>query len=109
MSKLTAKAVENAAPKTKEYKLADGSGLYLRVRPSGAKSWLFCFRLPGDRRLIPMTIGTLNDLSLKNARAKLPELRQLVSEGIDPRSARAASKAKNAQAITMQKLFEIWI
>ncbi|MDP3268733.1 MAG: Arm DNA-binding domain-containing protein [Legionella sp.] len=49
MGKLTAKAVENAAPRDKEYKLHDCAGLFLRVRPSGAKSWLFSYRLPGDK------------------------------------------------------------
>lgn len=69
MNKLTAKRVENAAAKTKEYKLSDGGGLYLRVRNTGAKSWLFCFRLPGDRRLISMTLGSIIDLSLKKKHA----------------------------------------
>ena len=109
MSKLTAKRVENTMPKQREYKLADGNGLYLRVRTTGAKSWLFCFRLPNDRRLISMTLGSVNDLSLKQARTKLPELRKLVTEGIDPRTARAAVKAENSQAITMQTLFDAWI
>jgi integrase len=109
MSKLTAKHVENAKPKEREYKLADGSGLYLRVRATGAKSWLFCFRLPNNRRLISMTIGSVNDLSLKEARVSLPELRKLVAEGIDPRKARAAIQTENSQAITMQMLFNAWI
>jgi len=109
MGKLSTKAVENVKPKTNEYKLSDGDGLYLRVRSSGAKSWLFRFRLPGNRQLITMTLGSLNDLSLKNARAKLTELRTMVSEGIDPRTARAAVKAENSQAITMQTLFDAWI
>ena len=73
MGKLTAKAVEHALAKTKEYKLNDGRGLYLRVRTTGAKSWIFRFRLPGQRKLITMTISSLKDLTLKNARAKLPE------------------------------------
>lgn len=109
VSKLTAKQVENAKPKEREYKLADGSGLYLRIRATGAKSWLFCFRLPNDRRLISMTVGSFSDLSLKQARENLPELRKLVAEGIDPRKARAAVQAENSQAITMQKLFSTWI
>ena len=58
MTKLTAKKVENAKPGSKEYKLHDGEGLFLRVRPSGAKSWLFSFSLPGDRTLIRMTLGS---------------------------------------------------
>ena len=109
MSKLTAKAIENAAPRDKEYRIHDGGGLYFRVRPSGAKSWLFSFSLPGDRKLFRMPIGALNDVSLKEARNKVIELRKLVAEGIDPRTAKAAAIAANAQAITMQVLFDTWI
>jgi hypothetical protein len=109
MGKLSAKAVEKAALRDKEYKLFDGNGLFLRVRPSGAKNWLFSFRLPGSRNILRMTIGSLEEFSLKEARSKLTELRKLVAEGIDPRNARAAAKAENSQAITMQQLFDIWI
>ncbi|OGT63089.1 MAG: hypothetical protein A3E85_03855 [Gammaproteobacteria bacterium RIFCSPHIGHO2_12_FULL_45_12] len=109
MSKLTAKKVENALPRKKEYKLHDGGGLFLRIRPSGAKSWLFSFSLPNDSKLIRMTLGSLKDISLKEARARLPELHDQVSQGIDPRHGRAAKQAENTSAITMQKLFNDWI
>lgn len=109
MGKLTAKAVEKAAPRDKEYKLHDGDGLFLRVRPTGAKSWLFSYSLPGDNRLIRMTIGTPKDFGLKEARDKIRELQHFVKEGIDPRTAKAAAIAANAQAITMQVLFDTWI
>ncbi|STX47799.1 Uncharacterised protein [Legionella hackeliae] len=46
---------------------------------------------------------------LKEAREKLKELRRLVADGIDPRNARAATKAENTQAVTMQALFNSWI
>jgi integrase len=109
MSKLTAKKVENTLPRKKEYKLHDGEGLFLRVRPSGAKSWLFSFSLPNDSTLIRMTLGSVKNISLKEARAKLPELHGQVSQGIDPRHARAAKQAENTATITMQKLFSDWI
>ena len=92
MTKLTAKKVENATPRSKEYKLHDGEGLFLRIRPSGAKSWLFSFSLPGDRRLIRMTLGSVNNISLKKARGMLPTLHKLIADGIDPRDARHAIK-----------------
>lgn len=109
MGKLTAKAVEKAAPRDKEYKLHDGEGLFLRVRSSGAKSWLFSYSLPGDKRLVRMTIGTPKELSLKEARDKIRELQAFVNSGIDPRTAKAAVIPENMQAITMQVLFERWI
>ncbi len=74
MGKLTAKAVDNALPKDKEYKLSDGARLSLRVRPSGSKSWLFCFRLPGSSDIKRMTLGCIEDLPLKEARLQLPVL-----------------------------------
>jgi len=109
MTKLTAKKVENATPRSKEYKLHDSEGLFLRIRSSGAKSWLFSFSLPGDRRLIRMTLGSADRVSLKEARSMLPSLHKLVANGIDPRKARAATQAENTQAVTMQILFDAWI
>ncbi len=109
MANLSAKAVEKASPKTEEYRLPDGGGLYLRIRPSGAKSWLFLFRLPDSRKLLRMTLGSVGDLSLKDARERLPDLRKLVTEGIDPRNARAAARAENTQALTMQALCSAWL
>ena len=109
MGKLTAKAVEKALPRDKEYKLHDGDGLFLRVRPSGAKSWLFSYRMPKCKTLIRMTIGTPKDLTIKKARDKIRELQSLVDDGIDPRNAKAAAIAENMQAVTMQVLFDRWI
>lgn len=109
MSNFNTKLIQNAKPKTREYRLSDGNNLYLRIRPSGAKSWVFLFRLPGVRKLLNITIGAFEELSLKEARIKLQELRKLVTEGIDPRNVRAAAKTENMQAITMQTLFETWI
>src|SRR3990167_8841530 len=109
MSKLTAKKVENALPRKKEYKLHDGGGLFLRIRPSGTKIWLFSFSLPNDPKLIRMTLGSIKNISLKEARRKLLELHDLVSQGIDHRNARAAKQAENTAAITMQNLFNDWI
>lgn len=109
MSKLTSKQIEHASAKSQEYKLSDGNGLYLRVRTNETKSWLFCYRLPGDRQMIRMTLGSIGDVSLKEAREAVIKLRKQVAQGIDPRTARAAAIAENTQAISMQSLFENWI
>jgi hypothetical protein len=44
---LTIKEIENAKPRAKKYKLADGGGLCLIVKPSGAKLWLWRYRFDG--------------------------------------------------------------
>lgn len=109
MGKLNPKRIASLTPKDREYKLHDGSGLFLRVRTSGAKSWLFSFRLPNDIRQLRMTLGSIDSITLKEARNMLPELHKLISQGIDPRRAQAATRVQNTQAITMQELFQRWI
>jgi integrase len=108
MKKHKSKIVVTAHEKEREYLKHYGDGLFLRVRPSGAQSWLFSYTLPGSTRKYRMTLKGKN-ITLKGARAMLPELHTLVAKGIDPRNARAAKIAENTQAITMQKLFEAWI
>lgn len=44
MSTLFATTVANAKPQDKDYKLSDGGGLYLLVRPGGAKLWRLNYR-----------------------------------------------------------------
>ncbi len=56
MGKLTALAVKNA----KEGRHADGDGLYLLVKPSGARSWLLRVQQEGKRRDIGLAEGMSN-------------------------------------------------
>ncbi len=37
--------VSRAKPQTKDYKLADGYGLFLLVTPTGGKLWRFDYRI----------------------------------------------------------------
>jgi hypothetical protein len=60
----------------------DGSGLYLQIRPGGARSWIYRFRL--NNRTRDMGLGALADVSLVKARDKANAARALVNDGIDP-------------------------
>jgi hypothetical protein len=60
----------------------DGAGLYLQLKPGGARSWIYRFRLNGRTR--DMGLGALTDLSLVKAREKASAARALVDDGIDP-------------------------
>lgn len=62
---------------------ADGGGLYLRVRDSGSRSWLFIYMIDGKRREIGL--GSALDISLPQAREIATELRQAKALGRDPR------------------------
>jgi len=42
---LTDTACRTAKPKEKPYKMTDGNGLYLEVKPNGVKAWRYRFEL----------------------------------------------------------------
>lgn len=42
---LTETQCRNAKPQDKPYRLADGKGLYLEVKPNGTKAWRYRFEL----------------------------------------------------------------
>jgi len=52
----------NAKRKEKPYKLADGGGLYLEIKPNGVKVWRYRFELRGidSVKESVFTIGTYN-------------------------------------------------
>ena len=83
--------------------LHDGSGLYLRVSPTGAKSWVFRFQLDGKRR--DMGLGPYPDISLAEARAKASEHRKQRHERIDPLDAKAAQRQAQRLAIAKGRTF----
>ena len=49
---LTVRAIDTAEIKPKRYKLGDGGGLYLEVRPNGSKYWRMKYRIAGTERLL---------------------------------------------------------
>src|SRR6516164_6786689 len=78
---------------------ADGGGLYLQVTTNArdgqpAKSWIYRYMLRGRAR--EMGLGSLNAISLLQARDKALDCRRLRQEGIDPIDARSAARAQGA-------------
>lgn len=72
MSKLTDTKVRRTKPGQNDKWLADGNGLYLRVSPSGSRSWWFRQTRKGER--IQDRIGGLDEYTLAEARLKSAEL-----------------------------------
>ncbi|MEQ9875728.1 tyrosine-type recombinase/integrase [Pectobacterium brasiliense] len=71
-----------AKPQDKEYKLTDGAGLYLLIKPNGAKYWRLKYRVAGKEK--KLSIGVYPDISLAEARLKREEARKIVASGGDP-------------------------
>jgi len=62
---LTHTQIERASPKAKEYTLADGFGLLLRIKPHGRKSWLFNYQRPFSQRRNNLSLGLYPEVSVK--------------------------------------------
>ncbi|MTV31677.1 tyrosine-type recombinase/integrase [Rhodoblastus acidophilus] len=70
---------------------ADGGNLYLSVSPNGGRRWVFFFKLNGKQR--EAGLGSLRDVSLKEARGKADAMRKVLAEGRDPIDARKTCEA----------------
>jgi len=85
---LTNTEVKQAKPKEKVFKLSDGGGLQLRVRPNGTKSWLFNYNKPYTNTRSNISFGSYPSLSLADARIKREEAKELLAKDIDPKEYR---------------------
>ena len=97
-------AIRRAKPREREYNLADGSGLYLRIYPTGRKAWLFNYIRPYIGRRNNLQIGIYPEVTLDAAREKRQEFRKLLSQDIDP--AEHVQQRKLQEAEAHQNTFE---
>lgn len=75
MNNLTEAKIRNLKPKEKRYKVADGNGLYLEVRPNGGKSWLV--RISGeDGSRSWKSIGSYPTFDIQVARQKAIDVKR---------------------------------
>src|SRR5271165_4700340 len=85
MARLTQTFAKRVKPPTAGNQIHyDGgiSGFGLRVTPRGSKSFILNYRFNGQERRY--TIGPFPEFSVETARAKAFELRQSISNGVDP-------------------------
>lgn len=94
---LTNTEVQQAKPTDKEYILSDGEGLRLRVKPNGSKLWIFNYIKPATKKRANISFGVYPDLSLKEARLKRKEAREMLALDIDPAIHRAETKNKEKE------------
>ena len=79
---------------------ADGGGLHLLVKESGARSWVYRFMLRGKARDIGLGAASGPEaISLANARDKAGALRLKVKGGIDPLAERDREAAEALAAV----------
>lgn len=109
-SPLTDTKIRTAKPTEKPYKLQDGQGLYLDVRPSGAKIWRYRYWITPEKDGI-YTIGEYPGVSLADARKQREWAREQVKQGINPTHAKEAERLRRMgeAANTFEAVAREWI
>tara|TARA_R110000744_G_scaffold376644_1_gene491016 strand:+ start:173 stop:745 length:573 start_codon:yes stop_codon:yes gene_type:complete len=108
---LTNTEVDKAKPKDKVYKLADGEGLQLRIKPNGTKTWLFDYFKPIAKTRTSISFGAYPEVSLKTAREHKVVARELLAQNIDPKDHRDNAKqiALKAHSNTLKIVAAEWL
>lgn len=124
---LTDVRCRTAKPQAKPYKLADGQGLYLEVKPNGVKAWRYRFRL-GDGESV-FALGNYGaaprgesaeagearraggTFTLAEARNEHAKARALVKQGTSPVAHRQLERIKRSSAIatTFESVAGEWL
>ena len=91
--------IKNAKAADSEYCLYDPGGLYLRIRPNGAKDWLLRYKEPHSSRRPKIGLGSYSSgTSLKLAREQRDECMALLAKNIDPKAYRVKQNLENRLA-----------
>lgn len=109
--KLSDTSIRNVKPTAKVQKISDGGGLYLYVSPAGGKLWRMAYRF--DDKQKTLSFGAYPAVSLKDARYRRDEAKELLAAGIDPgeqkKQARSAAEEEaRAQTITFEYVAMEW-
>lgn len=110
MGKLSDKAAQAAKPREKQYKLADGDGLTLIIKPNGTKLWWFRYRFGGKEKTL--ALGEYPIRTLLSAREHAHEAKKLLLNGIDPMQLKSDAKQAKVHQEEQQEhdaasLFEV--
>jgi integrase len=117
----TIKAIETAKSKADEYKLTVDRGLYIRVAPSGVKTWLIRYVILGKQKQYthskPFGTGGDGFMSLAEAKTLNANIQAFAREGIDYQASlvEAIQKKSNEKKLkadaelTFQNLYDAWI
>lgn len=96
----------NAVPRERVYRLRDGGGLFLQIKPNGLKYWQFRYLKPDGREGL-IQIGPYPHVSLDAARAARVEHRANVRRGLDPavlrKQERSQHNVKKASVMTFRE------
>ena len=79
---LTDAEVRKTPPRERQFRMTDGGGMYLEVKPSGAKYWRLKYRFNGKEKVL--ALGVYPAVGLKEAREKREAAKRVLAAGADP-------------------------
>jgi len=104
---LTQKNAAALKPKQARFSVHAGSGLYLEVWPSGAKSWRLRFMQNHRRQRV--NLGRFHEVSLSAAHAERDRLLQGIRAGRSPADERHKQKREALRGLTVQEFAERYL
>jgi len=106
---LTDTKARTAKPRDKQFKLYDEKGLLLIIHPNGSKYWRYKYRF--NKKEKSLALGVYPEVSLKKARSKRDDARELLSDGIDPGLQKQITKVASleASANSFKQVAEEWV
>jgi len=108
---LTDTEIKNAKPKGKEYSLAHGKNLYLRLKTNGSKMWVFHYYRPHTKQRANISLGLYPEVTLSNATTQRDDFNRLLANSIDPKEHRDAEKQQLqiAHQNTLEAIAALWM
>ena len=103
---LSDKAILQAKPKDKLYRLSDNTrnGLCLEIPPEGSKRWRFRYYFGGKAKMI--SLGTYPLVSLKEARERATEARKKLEAGVEPSTNKKTGQRSNMFQVVAKEWFD---
>lgn len=99
---LTKQQIDAIKPKEKLFKVSDGDMLYIFTSPTGKKSWKVLYTFEGKKGTV--TLGEYPILSIKEARFKRDEIKQMLFKGITPSQKLREEEKNKHKGITLEEL-----
>jgi len=105
---LTDVKVRSLKARDRQYKVADGRGLFLVITTNGSKYWRFRYRFVDREK--SLAIGVYPDITLAEARDKAHEARKLLANDVDPGAEKQNKKRERrlAAANTFEAIAREW-
>ena len=90
-------SIKNVKPKAMMFRLSDGDGLYLLIKPNSAKRRRLDYSIGGKRKTL--TLGVYPDTMLSATRKNANDAHDLVAAGTDPGYIRKAAKQEQVKLL----------